>query len=145
MYHIKQYGFSLIPTPSSTEEQYLLLKRNIELTCKIAEQASEQLHVKDANLAYRLGPNLFLSISLVDGKATFGVFDMNKSVISDTVAMSLFQNFTTQSFAKFRVRCFQTLQTISLGNSYNLGKLNEAWTAYFESQLLQNKSQTITM
>ena len=132
MHRIEQYGFTLVPDSSVSEEFFLLTKRNIETVCHVAEQSAKQFSIRNANLAYRAGPNLFLTVNISDGKTTFGIFDMQKSTVSDTANISFFSNLTTQSFSKFGVRCFQTLQAISNGKTYNLGKLEEAWKDHLQ-------------
>lgn len=145
MHRIEQYGFTLIPSPFISEEQYLLIKRHIETSCKIAQMCSKQFNIKNTNVAMNIEPNLFISLSLSDGQAYFGIYDSSKNEIHTTITVAQLKDLTEKDFAKFGTRCFRFFEAISQGRSLNLGKLNEAWTAYFESQLLQNKSQTITM
>ena len=138
MQSIEQYGFCLIPSASTFEEHYLQTKANIETLCRIAEQLSRQFNVRNTNLAYRFGPNLFLTINLKDGEAAFGIYDGNKNKLHNEYPADSFQHFTTKSFSNFGIRCYKTIQSLSEGETYNLGKLNEAWENYwnnmFESQ-----------
>lgn len=141
MQSIEQYGFNLIPADNITEEQYLLLKRNIELICRNVEKTAKKFVVKNASIAQQIDGSRFATVNISESRVLFAIYDLSAQQIIQEATTKSFEGFTDVRFERFNTRCSNVIEEISKGRKLNMGSLDEAWKNAIENTYVRTEEQ----
>lgn len=81
----------------------------------------------NGNFGFLLKDNLYLTIRLSAGKASFDIYDSNSCQIYQDVLDSILKNFDRDTFERFEKRCENMIKALSKGIPVNMGQLTKAW------------------
>lgn len=141
MHIVEQYGFQLNASGNLQEEQYLLMKRNIEVFCRKMEKLAKQSNVQNISFGMHMKNEFFASVMLSEGNALFGIYSSSEKRVVQKAEDSFCKIFTENFFNKFEYRCSNQIRSLcERGISLDLGDLNEAWQEAIRAKSVEKET-----
>lgn len=141
----ESYGFWLIPSSHTKEENYSEIMRGISLVCERTQNISRKYNQKYQVFCFPFefddNKKTYLSVCIYSGVALFGIYDANSRKIICQYPQERFSNLFLQDFQNFFYRNENTLiQRMKGKYPKQLEGIVKAWAQYiYENQELVNK------
>lgn len=139
MQSIEQYGFTLIPSESVSEEKYLLIKSYIEKICRNAGIAADILRIKQFSSGNQLYESKYATVNITNGAVRFGIYDITTKKLNFNCSAEMFKTFDDEDCNNVIMRCSSLLNRKAEGRVVNMGSLDEAWKNAIENTYVRTE------
>lgn len=128
MQSVRGYGFILEAPLKYLEEEYQEWKAEIERICCKAEELCNNVEVIKANFALLAKEEVFISVSVYDGVAQFGLYDKGNDRLNQECNIFDFKRYVTKGrLDALELRIEKECKAIASGRELDRKNLDKAW------------------